>query len=88
MLKCFENKGAWDPSQVWVYEGVVLPGGRMILGRWSQPFGDQDTLDSVDSGPFIFWNVDRSTANPPIDKDEAWKFGEQIDDPLFQGLFF
>ena len=23
-----------DGDELWAYEGVVLPGGRLILGRW------------------------------------------------------
>ncbi|EPS34098.1 hypothetical protein PDE_09060 [Penicillium oxalicum 114-2] len=47
-----------DPSQesggLWVhgYEGVVLPGGRIMLGRWI----DMKTMDASGRGPFIFWN--------------------------------
>lgn len=89
MLKCFAKKdGNYDPDQLWVYEGVVLPGGRMILGRWSDMHGNPEYPDSIDSGPFIFWNVDRSTANPAIEEDEAWAFGRGVSDPTFEGLFY
>ncbi|KAK4697460.1 hypothetical protein P7C71_g612, partial [Lecanoromycetidae sp. Uapishka_2] len=39
----------------WAYEGVVLPGGMIILGRWWSPM-DQ-TRKRCCMGPFIFWNV-------------------------------
>ena len=39
------------------YEGVVLPGGKMMLGRWWDP------MDAgLESGPFIFWAVEGEEA--------------------------
>ena len=40
----------------WAYEGVVLPGGMIILGRWWSPMDDSGEKRCM--GPFIFWNVD------------------------------
>ena len=37
----------------WLYEGCVLPGGHMMLGRWLQI-----TPPSGESGPFLFWRVE------------------------------
>ena len=35
MMKHFHDEnGATDSDYLWAYEGVVLPGGQMILGRW------------------------------------------------------
>lgn len=42
----------------WAYEGVVLPGGMIMLGRWWSPA--DETVDRLGTGPFIFWNVDDS----------------------------
>ncbi|KAL9101466.1 MAG: hypothetical protein Q9163_003281 [Psora crenata] len=39
----------------WCYEGVVLPGGKIILGRWWQPL--EEGGEQRNMGPFIFWNV-------------------------------
>ncbi|OOF97676.1 hypothetical protein ASPCADRAFT_513362 [Aspergillus carbonarius ITEM 5010] len=46
----------WPPSDLeaefyWIrgYEGVVLPGGRIMLGSWV------DMINTADRGPFIFW---------------------------------
>ncbi|MCJ1461476.1 hypothetical protein MMC07_000073 [Pseudocyphellaria aurata] len=39
----------------WCYEGVVLPGGKIILGRWFSP--NEDRAQCLNTGPFIFWNV-------------------------------
>lgn len=50
-----------DDAQVnagcWAYEGVVLPGGMIMLGRWWSPMDDTGLKRCV--GPFIFWNVDK-----------------------------
>lgn len=37
----------------WVhsYEALIIPGGRVMLGRWV------DTKDQTGRGPFIFWDV-------------------------------
>ena len=42
-------------EQCWCYEGVALPGGKIILGRWWHPLEEGDEYCSM--GPFIFWNV-------------------------------
>lgn len=41
----------------WAYEGVVLPGGKIMLGRWWSPMDDTGYKRCM--GPFIFWNVDK-----------------------------
>lgn len=59
------------PSEdLWAYEGVVLPGGKMILGRWWAPeerdpaagiglgTAPDDSAPILYSGPFIYWCVD------------------------------
>ena len=43
-----------DLMNTWAYEGVVLPGGHMMLGRWWSPLNDEEMLCT---GPWIFWNV-------------------------------
>ena len=47
--------GFVDAGSCWAYEGIVLPGRQMILGRWWSPFHTED--DDAICGPFIFWNV-------------------------------
>ena len=49
-----DSFGNIDPTELWAYEGVVLPGGQIIIGRWWYPSPDPDPL----SGPFILWNID------------------------------
>lgn len=54
-----ELEEKWPPLDLetdfhWIYgyEGLVLPGGRLMLGRWLQ------MMDVTNTGPFIFWDVD------------------------------
>ncbi|KAJ5176418.1 uncharacterized protein N7482_002295 [Penicillium canariense] len=44
-----------DASSNWVhgYEGVILPGGRVMLGRWM----DLKNMDASGRGPFLFWDL-------------------------------
>ena len=44
-----------EDSPHWAYEGVVLPGGHMLLGRWWNPMEPPEERECT--GPFIFWNV-------------------------------
>lgn len=50
------NVPAVVDESCWAYEGVVLPGGMTILGRWWSPA--DETADRLGTGPFIFWNVE------------------------------
>ncbi|KAF2161817.1 hypothetical protein M409DRAFT_27873 [Zasmidium cellare ATCC 36951] len=54
MMKYFkDHNDDVDYSRgLWAYEGVVLPGGKIIVGRWWDP------EDGSYSGPFILWCVD------------------------------
>lgn len=64
-----------DGENLWAYEGVVLPGGRIMVGRWW--FASEDTDRNVSAS---FWRVlstrwiancgsatttDRSSSGPP-----------------------
>lgn len=58
MMKYFvdPDTGFIDEAALWAYEGVVLPGGNIIMGRWWSP--SDGTGVQQYSGPFILWNVD------------------------------
>ncbi|KAF2995871.1 hypothetical protein E8E13_004081 [Curvularia kusanoi] len=43
-----------DQDNLWAYEGVVLPGGRVIVGRWWFA-SEAVNPDSDYNGPFILW---------------------------------
>lgn len=43
-------------DSTYCYQGVVLPGGHIIFGRWWSPIDDAEQLCS---GPFMLWAVDK-----------------------------
>lgn len=46
-----------DGISLWAYEGVMLPGGKVLIGRWWSPDDNAGTYDEY-SGPSIMWRVD------------------------------
>lgn len=63
-----DEHGFYDPGSCWAYEGIVLPGRQMILGRWWSPLhsgGDDDIC-----GPFIFWNVRKADGDGALPTPE------------------
>lgn len=61
MMKYFITAaGSIDHDALWAYEGVVLPGDQIIVGRWWSP-QTPIQLSKVYSGPFILWNTDCGT---------------------------
>ncbi|KAJ9647878.1 hypothetical protein H2199_001654 [Coniosporium tulheliwenetii] len=61
----FDSQGRPDEEALWAYEGVVLPGGQIMVGRWWSPDDTALTSKNMYSGPFVFWNVDRSVYGIP-----------------------
>ncbi|KAL9614851.1 MAG: hypothetical protein Q9167_000684 [Letrouitia subvulpina] len=47
-------KSVGDEDIEYIMQGVVLPGGKIILGRW---WDLTDLKNAVSSGPFMLWNV-------------------------------
>ena len=58
MMKYFWLPGGQsiDWQALWAYEGVVLPGGQIMLGRWWSP--NHEEWEDAYSGPFLLWCVD------------------------------
>ncbi|KAF2722854.1 hypothetical protein K431DRAFT_283679 [Polychaeton citri CBS 116435] len=56
MMKYFVDHGTLDTGALWAYEGVALPGGKIIVGRWWSP----SEAGTAYSGPFILWCIDGS----------------------------
>lgn len=46
-----------DNLTLWAYEGVMLPGGRIIIGRWWSPDDWANTKQQY-SGPCFMWNTE------------------------------
>ncbi|KAI9722263.1 MAG: hypothetical protein M1812_001735 [Candelaria pacifica] len=57
MKYSLDEDGFWLENSLWAYEGCVLPGGQIILGRWWAPHADPAQDGDAYSGPFIFWCV-------------------------------
>jgi hypothetical protein len=58
MMKYFTTaSGDIDHDALWAYEGIVLPGDQIIVGRWWSP-QMPIVLSKIYSGPFILWNTD------------------------------
>jgi hypothetical protein len=68
MVKYFRDQMSSNPlvDDLWAYEGCVLPGKEMILGRWfyldpNVPASGAENIgfggSGPYSGPFIFWNT-------------------------------
>ncbi len=52
----YETEDVDVDTDCWAYEGVVLPGGKIMLGRWWSPIQDGEEMTCI--GPFIFWEVE------------------------------
>lgn len=72
-----DANGDYNPAQQFCYEGCVLPGGRIVVGRWWDAFGDPK-MDNTASGPFLWWNLERSAAG--ITADMQTKSGNAAGD--------
>lgn len=59
MIKYFKHEGTdnIDWAALWAYDGVILPGGQIIVGRWWAPENGVPDAHQY-SGPFILWNID------------------------------
>lgn len=81
MMKYYvDDFGAVDEGALWAYEGVVLPGGMIILGRWWNPNPNIPNQTATQySGPFILWNVD-DNAEDDGEIEDAW--------PDFDGVHY
>jgi hypothetical protein len=84
---CLGDNDEFDPLSVWGYEGCVFPGNRIMVGRWRwiSPDSEVEEDEDVYSGPFIFWNVTESHAEPPIKPEEALDFLQDLKD-LWKGF--
>lgn len=63
MMKFFVDETGIDMDALWAYEGILLPGGKIMVGRWWCPSDGYG--NDMYSGPFILWNVEQ-----PVQFDE------------------
>lgn len=61
----------------WAYEGVVLPGNQIMVGRWYEPSNDY-------CGPFIFWRTSSQEGDEKLEteNEEAVNFLQTIEENL------
>ena len=56
MMKYFVDKyDSIDMEALWAYEGIMFPGGMIMMGRWWCP--TDGVGEEMYSGPFVLWNV-------------------------------
>lgn len=72
-----------DHTQFWAYEGCVLPGGQIILGRWWSALHPDLEDGGKYSGPFMFWCVDGTQEDKLKTVEEAAKFINDLDEFIF-----
>lgn len=73
--------GNYGPNrtQYWAYEGIVVPGGQVMLGRWWDPLVQNIGDGGSYCGPFIFWCTE-APGDDLIDIQEATTFMETVKD--------
>ena len=71
MMKFFrESDDTIDMEALWAYEGIMIPGGKIMIGRWWCP--TDGTGPQMYSGPFILWKVPCTpTTSPSPEADEV-----------------
>jgi hypothetical protein len=74
-----DEKGSYSLGHisVWGYEGCVLPGNQIMLGRWWR-LSESDLDGPSYCGPFIFWQVEATPEEKLADAEVALKFLDEI----------
>lgn len=75
-----------DPDALWAYEGVVLPGGQVIVGRWWSADATHDR-ENMYSGPFILWNTEAGARLEEVREMREKERAEMNETSLTAGLF-
>ena len=68
----------YGQTATWGYEGCVLPGNEIMLGRWWRIGAISDPEDPSYSGPFIFWRIEGTVEEKLVDIATAVKFLDDI----------
>lgn len=70
-------------TQFWAFDGAVLPGARIMLGRWWDPVREPLPDGGSYCGPFIFWAVeDGNDEVPGLSRDtveDALQFLDEVE---------
>lgn len=65
-------------TSAWAYEGCVLPGNQIMIGRWWRAEPDTPSNSPSYSGPFIFWAVETSPEDKLKDATTALQFLDSV----------
>ncbi|KFY51008.1 hypothetical protein V496_09025 [Pseudogymnoascus sp. VKM F-4515 (FW-2607)] len=79
-LPCPHGVYGTDHTTYWAYEGCVLPGNQIMLGRWWSPNGSMERGLTY-CGPFIFWRVSGSAEDKMRTIDDAVAFLDRVEYP-------
>ncbi|KFY16136.1 hypothetical protein V491_05439 [Pseudogymnoascus sp. VKM F-3775] len=77
-LPCVDGTYGTGRTSFWAYEGCVLPGNQIMLGRWWSPTGSMDRGRTY-CGPFIFWRVSGSAEDKMRTTDDALAFLDRVE---------
>ncbi|KFZ08049.1 hypothetical protein V502_09571 [Pseudogymnoascus sp. VKM F-4520 (FW-2644)] len=77
-LPCVNGMYGTGRTSFWAYEGCVLPGNQIMLGRWWCPTGLMDRGRTY-CGPFIFWRVSGSAEDRMRTTDDALTFLDRVE---------
>lgn len=78
-LPCIHGTYGTGLTSFWAYEGCVLPGNQIMLGRWWCPTGTVERGHTY-CGPFIFWRVSGSVEDKMRTTDDALKFLDRVEE--------
>lgn len=82
-VKCLPYQD-WNATY-WAYEGICIPGGEIMMGRWWNPVAPPLADGGRYSGCWAFWNNDNLDDNPNnslADIETANAFLRGMDDPI------
>ncbi|OBT69421.1 hypothetical protein VE03_01163 [Pseudogymnoascus sp. 23342-1-I1] len=77
-LPCPHGMYGTGYTSYWAYEGCVLPGNQIMLGRWWSPTGSMERGRTY-CGPFIFWRVSGSVEDKMRTTDDAVAFLDRVE---------
>lgn len=78
----FDDDGRLDEEALWAYEGVLMPGGKLILGRWWCP--SDGVGEDMYSGPFILWCTDKEPEAADEDGESAAELEDAEEDIQYE----
>lgn len=55
LLTLDDGSGQIEGDPEWCYDGIILPGGKIMIGLWRH--FDYGAENLFSHGPFMFWNV-------------------------------